>query len=329
LGVKSFSFSCMAAAVRLTVLVTTSTGKVGQHVVGQLIEASVNGDIIVKAATRDCDSFRAKAIAALGAKLVKVDYADPSTLLSALEGVDKVVFISPQVDTHQDITQSWLNAFEALKAQQGANPKLKHIVRLSMITCDDPQCLFAQWHALNEVMLPLCDIKTTFVRSGLFFQDFGIMYGHVIKAMGSFEALVGNGPIAYVDSQDVARLITKILLGAPEAAASLYELRGAEALTMTDMAAALGELLGKPVPFVTLTAQQSKELLLSYNISETMADAIIELAQLCQDKPELFGKTDNSILELTGKPPTTVSQHFKDHIFFFQDRPRKRTTVSS
>src|SRR3954452_23124924 len=82
--------STMTETSTKTIAVFAATGSQGGAVADALLDAGAH----VRALIRNVDSDKARALAARGAELVRIDVDDADSLVSALEGVDAFWFMT-------------------------------------------------------------------------------------------------------------------------------------------------------------------------------------------------------------------------------------------
>ena len=99
------------------VLVMGATGKQG----GAVARALLAHGHRVRGMTRDTGSTAAQALAALGAEMVRGDFADPDSLVTSATGVDAVFAVSTPFETgvRSEVEQGMAVVDAAVKARVG------------------------------------------------------------------------------------------------------------------------------------------------------------------------------------------------------------------
>ena len=119
----------MAAATSKVILVTGATGTQGGAVSRELLDRGYQ----VRALTRNPDSARARALADLGAELVKGDFSDAQSIAAAMDGVHGVFAV----------TLFWLDGYEGEVNQgkrlidEATKAGVEHFVLTSVAGADE------------------------------------------------------------------------------------------------------------------------------------------------------------------------------------------------
>lgn len=242
------------------ILVTGSTGNVGRHVVALLAKKGQR----VKAMTRksDCDMFARYE----NVTTVTADYCDPESIRRAMEGVEKVVLISPADEAmveHQLAVAdaaSWAGARKIVKLSGlGAGP--------------DAQIRLPKLHHDIECSIAASGVDYAFVRPNLFMQVLEGSRGSV-DAEAKIYAPAGIGRISFTDARDIAEVITYALFHDDK---EVYEVTGPEALSYADVARFLSDATGKGVKYVDVTPSQARQSMLDSGMNPWLVEAFIEL----------------------------------------------------
>lgn len=301
----------MSAEQQTKVLVTTASGTVGQWVVKFLGEHK--DQIQVYGCVRDVNTDGAKILQRLGATLVQVDTTSIESMASAVEGKDKIVFITPLVEAHQEITEKWIHAFEQHKQN------IKHITRLSIITANDPKFQMAEWHAVNEVLLKNTEIPTTILRPGLFSQGIGNYYGPTMKARKIHCVPLGDAAISYVDARDVARAIVKVVSSSnDEYKDGTISLQGARAYTQQQVCDIISQATGEEIKYVDIDRDTAYEALINAHVPVVLAELSCDINTVAKENPLVFAQSNDDIKNILGNDAISLEKYVKDHIYQFK-----------
>lgn len=148
----------------MKILVTGSTGNVGREVVKQLVARGIE----VKAATRAIDKVNEK-----GVEFVNLDFSQSESIKQALAGVDKVMFITPNVPTAVEMSERFI--------EHAINAGVKHIVRLSGMGAQMEAITLAKRHRAIERAIEASGIAYTFLRPNTFMQNYVNYFAESIK----------------------------------------------------------------------------------------------------------------------------------------------------
>jgi uncharacterized protein YbjT (DUF2867 family) len=221
----------------MTILVTGATGVVGSQVVSHL-----NGKgIEVRALTRS----PGKAQVPGGATLVAGDLADTDSFRKALEGVDTLFLLVPNVP--DELTQ----ALQALTLAREAH--VKGIVYLSVLKgegyVDVPH--FSGKYAA-ERMIEALNMPVTVLRPAYFIQN-DLRQKDALLNAGLYGMPIGSKGISMVDVRDIGETAALELARRARSPTPLpaetYALVGPDALTGPSLGALWSQVLGRPIRY--------------------------------------------------------------------------------
>ncbi len=221
----------------MTILVTGATGRVGRHVVDQLVTRGAD----VRVLTRD----RGKAGFAAPVDAVQGDLLDIDALRAALVGV-RTFFLLNAV-TGDEFTQALL----ALNIAREAG--VERVVYLSVFEADRAVNVphFAVKHGA-ERMLEQMGFGATILRP-TYFIDNEHRIKDVILDHGVYPMPIGDKGLAMVDTRDIAEVAAIELLRRDRAPGKLpietINLVGPDTLTGADAAAIWSDVLGRPIVY--------------------------------------------------------------------------------
>ena len=221
----------------MTILVIGATGRVGRHVVDQL----VNRDARVRVLTRDT----AKADFPADVEVVQGDLLDIDGLRAAFAGV-RTLFLLNAV-TGDEFTQALVTLNVAHEAG------VERIVYLSVFDADRAVNVphFAVKYGA-ERMLEAMDFSATILRP-TYFIDNEVMVKDVILQHGVYPIPIGGKGVAMVDARDIAEVAALELIRRDQAPGKLpmttINVVGPETLTGEQIAAIWSDVLGRPVVY--------------------------------------------------------------------------------
>ena len=127
----------------------------------------------------------------------------------------------------------------------------------------------------------------------------------MVGADGVIAGPAGDGRVAAVTRADVADVAVALLTGTGHDGRS-YDVTGAEALSMADVAAQLSELSGKPIAYREETIAQARASRASYGVPDWQLDAWISTYSAIATG-ELAAVSD-AVELLAGHPPRTLAE---------------------
>jgi uncharacterized protein YbjT (DUF2867 family) len=221
----------------MTILVTGATGRVGRHVVEQL----VNRGAQVRVLTRD----PAKANHPAGVEVAKGDLLDIDALRVAFAGV-RTLFLLNAV-TGDEFTQAIITLNIAREAG------VERVVYQSVF--DAEGAVNVPHFAVKsgaERMLEKMGFSATILRPS-YFIDNEIMVKDVILNHGVYPMPIGSRGVAMVDARDIAEVAAIELIRRDQAPGKLpvetINLVGPDILTGPQVAKIWSEILGRPVAY--------------------------------------------------------------------------------
>lgn len=221
----------------MTILVTGATGRVGRHVVEQLVERGA----AVRVLTRD----PAKAAFPAGVEVVQGDLLDLEALRAAFSGVSTLFLLNAV--TGDEFTQ----AIIALNVAREAG--VERVVYLSVFEADRAVNVphFAVKYGA-ERMLEGMGFGATILRP-TYFIDNEVMVKDVILQHGVYPMPIGSKGVAMVDARDIAEVAAIELIRRERAPGKLpietTNLVGPDTLTGASVAAIWSDVLGRPIAY--------------------------------------------------------------------------------
>ncbi len=221
----------------MTILVIGATGRVGHHVVDQLVNRGAH----VRVFTRD----PSKAGFPDGVEVAKGDVLDIDSLRNAFSGVTSLFLLNAV--TGDEFTQAIITLNIAREAG------VERVVYLSVFEAD--QAVNVPHFAVKygaERMLEQMDFSATILRPA-YFIDNEQMIKDVIFNYGVYPMPIGGKGVAMVDVRDIAEVAAIELIRRDQAPNKLptetINMVGPDTLTGSDVAAIWSELLGRPVNY--------------------------------------------------------------------------------
>ena len=282
------------------ILVTGSTGKVGQHLVSAL---KAKGTAFKALAHSDASL---KTLASQGVETVKGDLGDPVSLKAALQGVDKLFLLS---------AGSGFDRVEVGAIEVAMAAGVKHVVKLSAngVSADSSNPLFRA-HARAERALEASGIAFTILRPNFFMQNWVAFFSHSIKAGQPVYVNAGEGRLAWIDTRDIADAAAAALTE-PGHEGLVYDLTGPEALTYGEVAARLGKLLGRDVAYVSVPDAAAFQAMKGMGMDAWYAYGMVTLHQGV--RRGVAESTTGTVELVTGKAPRGIDAFLKENLAAF------------
>jgi NAD(P)H dehydrogenase (quinone) len=281
------------------IAVTGATGALGGRVAARL---AATGDVPLRLVVRDAG----RAPRLPGAEVAEAPggYADGPGLRAALAGADTLYLVSAAEDEGR--LEQHLTAVEAAAAAG-----VRRIVYTSFLgATEDAVFTLARQHAATEKAIAATGIRHTFLRHGMY-ADFVPFFATVEDGQGVIAAPAGNGRASFVSRDDLADVAVAVLRDDAPGRDGALDVTGPEALGLAEAAAALTEVIGRPVEYRDQTVAEAwatrrpsghPDWEIEGWVTSYLAIAAGELSAVTAVVPRL-----------TGHPARTVAEHLRAH----------------
>lgn len=270
----------------MTITVTGATGHFGRFVVEALRH---RGETVV-AAVRDTSKE-------LGVPVRLADYDRPETLVPALEGTDRLLFVSgseagKRVEQHRAVVDA------AVKAGVG------HIVYTSITRADTSTNPLAPEHKATEEFIVASGLPYTFLRNNWYFENYT---GSLAPALehGVILGAAGQGRVGAATREDMAAGAVAVLTGEGHAG-KIYEISGDTTISLAELAAEVTAQSGTQVAYQDLPADDYAQALIGFGLPEGFARLLAAAdASIAQGSLDVAG---GDLSGLIGRPTTTLAE---------------------
>lgn len=221
-----------------TIAITGVTGALGREVVRLLAGADLRLDLRLLAR----DPARAPDV---DTDVRRLDYRDPDP--AALRGVDALLFVSASESRdRRDVHRSVV----AAAAEAGVG----HLVYTSFCgAAADASFTLGRDHHDTEQAIRESGLVHTVLRDNFYID----VLPFFADEAGVVRGPAGTGRVAAVARADVAAVAAAVLRDPGEHAGATYDLNGPEALTMAEVAARAGRVLGRDLRFEDETVEEA------------------------------------------------------------------------
>ena len=270
------------------ILITASTGNIGQHVLHELRSAGADFEVM-------------SSTAAPGARAASFD--EPASLARAFAGIDTLFLVLPLVPHKLQLAANVAHAAKAVG--------VKHIVRSSGAGAD-PQSPFAlpQLQGRVDALLADTGIATTFLRPAGFMQNYATFLADAVRS-GKLQAASADAAQSLVDTRDIAAVAARILLAPHPHAGKAYTLTGGVAQTDSERAAIFARVLGRPVSFESVPADAARQGMLAAGNPAPIVDWLDSLNRLVA--LGYASAVSPDVANLLGRAPIAFEQFVLDH----------------
>jgi NAD(P)H dehydrogenase (quinone) len=268
--------------------VTGSTGGLGRQTLDFLLERVPAAQLAALAR----DPAKLADLAARGVDVRQGDYLDRASLEAALQGIDRLFFISAPSFT--DMVAQHRNIVSAATAAS-----VPHIVYTGIQRRDGSGVIMDQvtaTEAATEDLLAASGAEITILRNGTYMDALPFLLGP--NALTEIRLPAGHGAAAFAARRDLGEA-SAVVLTSEGHAGKTYTLSGGVAVSMDDIAAMLSPIAGRPVrytdvPVATFIAERTAAGLPKpvgiFLASWMQAIAAGEFAEVSGDLERLIGR---------------------------------------
>jgi NAD(P)H dehydrogenase (quinone) len=278
----------MPAMSDLPLGITGSTGQLGGRVSRRLAAAGVPQRLLVR------DPSRAPELP--GSTVAVAPYDDGPAVRDALRGVATVLMVSAA--EHPDRVGQHRTFVDA-----AADAGVGHLVYTSFLGAA-PEATFtlARDHWATEQHIRARGLPATFLRDSLYADFFPVMTGE----NGVIRGPAGDGRVAAVAQDDVADAAVAVLRDPVVHAGATYDLTGPAALTLTEVAATLSEVTGRPVRYQPETLEEAYASRAGYGAPDWQVDAWVSTYTAIAAGE--MATVSTAVADLTGHPARTLAE---------------------
>jgi len=278
------------------ILVTGATGKVGRHLVADLLAEGAQ----VRALTRDPESARL----AGSAEIIHFDPDRPEQLAPALAGVSAMfVNVAAVGRLATDLMAAALQA------------GVRSAVMLSSFTVSDGATQaysIGTQHKRIEDVVEASGLAWTILRCGGFAAN-TLAWAPSIRQEGVVRAPYGDAATALIAEWDVAAAAAAVLLSDGPSDAR-YILTGGESLTQVEQVDTIGAAIGRTLRFEELSPAAYRQTAAPYLPEAAIEDRLRYLADCVGRTAEMSPDFE----KLTGRPATNFADWATEHASSFR-----------
>lgn len=281
------------------ILVTGATGHLGQAVIDQLLTLLPATEIA--ALVRNPN--KAASLKAKGISIREGDYHNKAALLAAMQGVDKLLFISSS--DFNDRPGQQRNVVDAAK-----EAGVKHIFYTS-VSMNNAGNSAIGWlmadHFTTEEYIKASGLTYTFLQHGLYMEVLPMFLGQKVFETGVFFP-AGEGKTALVSRLDLAEVAANVLTGSGHENKA-YPLAGSRTYSFADIAQQLSAQSGKTVAYTDAPADVFENVLKGAGLPNHVV--VMSTGFAAAMKNGDFDNAGDTLEQLLGRAPKTLSDFLK------------------
>ncbi len=278
--------------------VTGASGKLGREVLELLLEEQKVPASRIVAITREPSKLTAFSQA--GVQVRSGDFERPETLPTAFAGIDRLLLISTDaVDRPGRRLEQHRNAIAAAKSAG-----VDHIVYTSMVAPDaDSPVPFAVDHRGTEEALAASGVGYTALRMMWYMEGLIGKAGQAL-ASGKWVTTAGEQKTADISHLDCARASAAALVS-KQGGKRVLDMTGGEAHSVSEVAATLTRLTGKPIEVVHVTPEEYEAGLVAAGLPPFVVPIVWGID--VNTRRGRAGKVSTDYETLTGRKATTLA----------------------
>ncbi|HIE4221683.1 TPA: SDR family oxidoreductase [Proteus mirabilis] len=278
------------------IAITGATGLLGQQVVESLLQTVPANQIVAFAR----DVKKGATLSQKGVLVRQADYNDKASLITALQGVDKLLLISSS-----DVGKRTVQHRNVIEAAKSAD--VQFIVYTSILHADRSPLSLHVEHVETEKMLADSGLSYTLLRNGWYTENYLASVPAALEH-GIFLGAAGDGKIASATRADYALAAARVISEEGHIG-KVYELAGDEAWTLEQLAKELTKQSGKQVIYNNLSQADFVAALKTAGLPDKLSNMLADF-DIGASKGGLFDDS-HTLSKLIGRPTTTLAESIK------------------
>jgi uncharacterized protein YbjT (DUF2867 family) len=281
----------------MVITVCGSTGTIGAELVRLLAAAGAP----TRAVLRDAG----KAQSLPGVAWLAADLGEQRALQPALAGTTRLFLLTGNQAGFAKLQIDVLRAAESLG--------VAHVVKLSALGASHhSKSWIGLQHRQVEDALEQTSMRWTILRPHAFMQNWLGDVAESVRTANVIESPIGEGRVPFIDARDIAAVAAEILLRPETHQGKKYVLTGGEAVGFRDLAAALGEVTGRPVTYRAMTMEEARERLERRGVPRDQIDAQLAIAAY-QKAGGPTSVVSDHVRQILGRSPRTIRNFVDDY----------------
>jgi uncharacterized protein YbjT (DUF2867 family) len=290
------------------ILVTGAAGRVG-GVGGRVTELLLKRGKTVRAMVRKEDE-RAQALRDIGAEVVVGNLLDLESMHRVIDGCETMYF---GMSVSADYLAATVNTAAVAK-----NHGVKAFINMSQMTLSQmsitkttasPQHKL-QW--LSEQALDWSGLPVVHVRPTIFLEGFFLtLTADSVRESNQIRLPFGEGKTSPVAAEDVARVVTALLVDPQSHIGEIYHLTGPESENMQFFAQEYSKALARTITYQDIPVGRWRDGLLEHRFPLHVVNHLAAMADL--HRAGRFDRRSDDVLTLTGERPLSVQEFVRQN----------------
>ena len=267
------------------IFIAGATGNIGSALVDSLENKE---DIIAGVHSTE----KGECLAAEGVETRVFDFNDMDSMISAMDGCDRMFLVIP---LHEKMAR-----FGRLAVDAAMNSGIEYIVRSSGYGASSD----AHWRLGRELgmvdqFVEDSKIPYTTLRPNSFMQNFTSHYLDMVKS-GTIALPEKEHSVSYIDVRDIADCAARLLVDNVGFENAYYALTGPEGLTLTQVAEQISAVRGEEVTYTAVAEERFMDDLKGAGVPEWNMNMLVSLTRVV--KLGMMGNVTQAVKYLTESP---------------------------
>jgi len=234
----------------------------------------------------------------------RLDFEDPATFASALDGIGSVFLMRPpQISDTKRLIRPFITAM--------AKAQVDHVVFLSVMGVNR-----ALPHWQIEQDLKSSGLPWSMLRPSFFSQNLGGAYRADIREHDRIRLAAGRGRTSFIDARDIAEVAARILAEPSEHRNQAYTLTGPAAIDYHRVASMLSAALGRPIAYEPIGLLRYRRQLTAQQLPPAFVNVQLLINVIA--RVGLAARVDPVLPRLLGRPARTLEDYIHDHSDLWQ-----------
>ena len=294
------------------ILVTGAAGRVGA--IGRTVtESLLKQGKAVRAMVRNEDE-RAQALREMGAEVVVGNLLDLDSMHRAIAGVERMYFGMSVSANYLEATVNVAAVAKHHGVKAFINMSQMTLAQMSITeTTPSPQHKL-HWlaeQALNWSGLPVVHVRPTVLLDGFFL----ILTPDSVRKSDQIRLPFGDGKTSPVAVEDVARVISALLVNPQPHIGKTYHLTGPQSENMHFYAQEYSKALGRTITFQDIPVEPWRDALLKLGLPVHLVNHLATMADL--HRAGSYDRLSDDVLTLTGQAPLSFQEFVRKNAAAF------------
>jgi uncharacterized protein YbjT (DUF2867 family) len=278
-------------------LLTDVTGHVGKAILAELADQTLPVRVLLSDGAES-------PIRAPNIEIVRAELTDEVSLQRAVQGVE-AAFLASTYSPH--LAETHLRIVSAAKAAG-----VSRLVQVTGVGANAGLCCTRalRWLGQAEDSVAATGINVTRLRPSFLMQTL-FEFAHTIAQQGLIAGPFRSAQWTWVDARDVASVAVAALRD-PAHAGRTYTVTGAESLNYVQIAQRFSQVLGKPVRYTDITANEARGWLQAKGVPPVMIEAKLELWDACASNWLNIAPT-SVVRDVTGREPRSIDEFMQEY----------------